>query len=128
MTPGARAGQATPGGGRPSERRAAPVGIIRPQPPPVASSNGQLSGLVVDAKTGRPVAGAAVSVAGLGRATTDRDGRFTFPQVAPGTHRINVRLKGYGDANATAVVGGGKRATLNLRLLPAASPAPVRIR
>ena len=48
--------------------------------------------------------------------------------VAPGTHRINVRLKGYGDAVATAVVSGGKRATLNLRLLPAASPAPVRIR
>jgi protocatechuate 3,4-dioxygenase beta subunit len=72
--------------------------------------------------------GAAVSVAGLGRATTDRTGRFTFPQVVPGAHRINVRLKGYSDAVATAVVSGGQRATLSLRLLPAASPAPVGIR
>lgn len=118
----------TPTGNRPSERRATPVGVIRPQLPPAASSTGELSGLVVDAKTGRPVIGAVVSVAGLGRATTDREGRFTFPQIAPGTHRINVRLKGYNDAVATAVVSGGKKATLNLRLLPTASPAVIRIR
>ena len=128
VTPGARAGQATPVGTRPGERRAAPVGGLRPQLPPGSSSTGELSGLVVDAKTGRALVGAAVSVAGLGRATTDRAGRFTFPQVVPGAHRINVRLKGYSDAVATAVVSGGQRATLNLRLLPAASPAPVGIR
>lgn len=118
----------TPGGTRSSERRAAPVGVIRPQTPPAAPSTGQLSGLVIDAKTGRPVAGAAVSVAGVGRATTDHAGRFVFPLVAPGVHRINVRLKGYGDAVATAVVGGGKRATLNLRLNPTAPPAAIRVR
>ena len=137
-TPGARVGQATNAGSRTveatnagshtAERRAVPFGVIRPRPAPAAPSTGQLSGVVVDAKTGRPVAGAAVSVAGLGRATTDRDGSFTFTQVAPGTHRINVRLKGYGDAVATAVVIGGKRATLNLRLLPTAPPAAIRIR
>ncbi|HEX6624557.1 MAG TPA: carboxypeptidase regulatory-like domain-containing protein [Pyrinomonadaceae bacterium] len=119
---------ATPGGNRPGERRAALVGSTRPQPPAAVSNTGQLSGLVVDAKTGRPVAGAAVSVAGLGRATTNRAGSFFFPQVAPGTHRINVRLKGYGDAVATANVRGGQRATLSLRLLPAVAPARIGIR
>ncbi|HZB46725.1 MAG TPA: carboxypeptidase regulatory-like domain-containing protein, partial [Pyrinomonadaceae bacterium] len=86
------------------------------------------SGLVVDARTGRPVAGAAVSLAGLGRATTNRAGSFLFPQVAPGTHRVNVRLKGYSDAVATANVRGGQRATLSLRLIPGVAPARIGIR
>jgi hypothetical protein len=64
----------------------------------------------------------------LGRATTNRTGSFIFPQVAPGTHRINVRLKGYSDAVATATVRSGQGATLSLRLIPAVAPAQVRIR
>ncbi len=127
--PGGRTPPAgTQSGNRTDERRATPVGVNRPQPTAVVLRNGQLRGLVVDAKTGKPVAGAVVSVAGLGSVTTKPDGSFIFPNVAPGTHRIVVRLRGYTDAAATTVVRAGQAATLNLRLIPGAAPAPIRIR
>ncbi len=127
--PGGRTPPAeTQSGNRTDERRATPVGVSRPQPTVVVLRNGQLRGLVVDAKTGKPVAGAVVSVAGLGSVTTKPDGSFIFPNVAPGTHRIVVRLRGYTDTSAMTVVRAGQAATLNLRLTPSAAPAPIRIR
>ncbi len=57
---------------------------------------GTLQGRVVDAKTGEPLVGAHVFLAGstLG-ATTDRDGRYRLAHLPPGRHEIAASMLGY---------------------------------
>jgi hypothetical protein len=55
-----------------------------------------VQGRVVDADTGTPVSAAAVVLGETGRQyVTDRQGRFRFEDVAPGSHDIAVRGLGY---------------------------------
>jgi Pvc16 N-terminal domain/Carboxypeptidase regulatory-like domain len=58
---------------------------------------------------GEPVAGAWVALPELGLlATSDRDGRFIFNRVRPGEHRLEVRTREGGEAEATVTVPGAK--------------------
>jgi protocatechuate 3,4-dioxygenase beta subunit len=69
---------------------------------------------------GQPVADAWVTLPELGMwSATDRDGRFLFRRIAPGTMHLTVRTLDGGEADATVqvpgqpadvVVGGKKRA------------------
>ena len=60
------------------------------------TTTGTLQGRVVDAKTGDPLAGAHVFLAGstLGT-TTDRDGRYRLAHLPPGLHEIAASMLGY---------------------------------
>lgn len=58
-----------------------------------------LIGQVVDAQTGAPLAGANVLLADAGTGTaTNSDGRFSFPALLPGPHRLIVTHVAYHDA------------------------------
>jgi len=72
-----------------------------PQTPPVKGT-GRISGQVADGANGKPIAGASVRMVrwegGLGSQSygrTDADGRFTFPDLRPGSYQINVTADRY---------------------------------
>ncbi len=97
----------------------------------------RVAGEVVDAKSGRPVAHAQVSLAeirsnrDLGTVITTEDGTFRFPDpIAPGKYRLEASASGYLPAAylqhgqlSTAIVTGAGVATdaLRLTLTPAAT-------
>jgi hypothetical protein len=82
------------------------------------SGSGEVAGIVVDATTGWPVAGARVRVAGMARiATTDSAGRFRYDELAPGIHALEVASLGYRPAIRRDVpVSAGKPTTVTIRL------------
>jgi TonB dependent receptor/Carboxypeptidase regulatory-like domain/TonB-dependent Receptor Plug Domain len=101
--------------------------------PPVTTtrtSTARLSGQVVDAVTGQPVAAAHVTIAGVPfRATTSLQGRFTIPAIPPGRYRVEVRRLGYKvftrddvvvDVAVDVAVGATEAAPLTIALAPAA--------
>ncbi|MBV8155018.1 MAG: TonB-dependent receptor, partial [Candidatus Eremiobacteraeota bacterium] len=64
----------------------------------LAGTTGGLSGVVVDADTSAPVAGATVTVSAPSQSstgTTDASGRFTFLTLAPDTYTVTVNKSGY---------------------------------
>jgi len=76
------------------------LGGIDPAGEPVTielARTGSISGLVLDAETGEPVAKADVSVDDL--TSDDResreDGTFTVTGVSPGSHKVTVNAQGY---------------------------------
>ncbi len=71
----------------------------------------QVTGRVQEHETGRPLAGAAVSLAsgpdgtvGIGTRVTDEEGRFLFRRVPPGTYRLVVTFIGFKDVRDTLPV------------------------
>jgi hemoglobin/transferrin/lactoferrin receptor protein len=69
-----------------------------------------LAGRVTD-RTGGVLPGAAVRLTNVGSGdivtvTTDREGRFRFPGLRPGTYRVSVGLAGFSDASRTLVLDG----------------------
>ena len=76
---------------------AAPMSVAHAQ-------TGKLTGLVVDAETGRPIEAAAVVVTGttLG-AITNAAGRYFIIQVSPGTYTVAARRLGFQSVQATNV-------------------------
>jgi hypothetical protein len=64
-----------------------------------STRNGGVSGRVVDRETKAPVSAARVVIAADGRAPvqtlTDRDGRYTFELLEPGSYRLEVDRVGY---------------------------------
>ena len=55
-----------------------------------------LTGLVVDARTGSPVAKATIQIVEEGfRQQADEQGHFAFPQLPPGTYRLQVSAVGF---------------------------------
>src|SRR5262249_11669790 len=72
-----------------------------------------LAGVVIDAKSKAPLAGARVEVVEANQSSiTAADGRFSFPRLAAGRLTITVSLIGYSFVRRTADVAAG--ATLNL--------------
>lgn len=68
------------------------------------AQTGKLTGVVVDAETGKPIEGVAVVVQGttLGN-TTNASGRFFIIQVSPGSYSVQARRLGYQSVTATNV-------------------------
>ncbi|MFQ5745142.1 MAG: TonB-dependent receptor domain-containing protein [Acidobacteriota bacterium] len=69
----------------------------------------RLTGVVLDGN-GEPIAAAAVRLFGANRllladTTTDRDGRFSFPDLAPGTYEIRVTAPPFGDRDQVVTLG-----------------------
>ncbi len=57
----------------------------------------------------------------------DQKGHYSFPSVEPGTYTLSAQAAGYQAGIQTAVpVAGGNAITVDLHLIPTASPAPVQ--
>ena len=78
---------------------------------------GTIRGVVTEATTGAPVAGARVAIAltQLG-ANTDAGGRFTIANVPDGTHAVQARMIGFSVLERTVTVANGQVATVNFEL------------
>ena len=72
-----------------------------------------LEGLVIGEPGGQPLAGAQVDAVpidpgnGGGRTTTDKDGRFSIPDIAPGNYMVAARAKGYSAHSERTWAGKG---------------------
>ncbi len=78
---------------------------------------GSLSGTVIDSSTGKFLEGADVAVEGTGQhATTEREGRFTLRDVAPGPHNLVVTYPGLETKSTPVTVAAGANAPLDVRL------------
>ena len=87
-----------------------------------AQESGTLSGRALDTTTGRPVAGARVSVVGQpeARATSDVEGWFSI-KVEAGRYEIQVVAPQYGTSRVRdIVVDAGKEVRVNANLTPKA--------
>lgn len=85
---------------------------------PLAAQSGQVTGRVVDATTGRPVAAARVAVQGLQLAgNTGVDGRYNISGVPAGARALVVSALGYSTKTVTGVqVSAGGTATMDVSL------------
>jgi protocatechuate 3,4-dioxygenase beta subunit len=71
---------------------------FRLEPEPM---KGAIVGRVVDARTGKPIAGALVQAAGehgRGQALTDRDGWYRIGRLDPGLYRVTAHARGHESA------------------------------
>lgn len=78
-----------------------------------------LSGRVVDAQSGRPLDGAHVLLGTDGQGTAaNSNGRFSFPQLKPGHHRVVVTHVGYHNVTDTIYVAPRQERRVALSLAP----------
>lgn len=101
------------------------------QPPPPPS--GLILGRVVDATTGRPVAGAIVALegvrsqAGPPRAMTNASGHFVFRRLSRGSYSLTTNKSGYVDGAYGRRTPGGAPASLALEDGQRVSDVTIRI-
>ncbi len=81
----------------------------------LGTARGSISGTVSDASTNSPIAGASVSCA-CGNVTTDANGRYSYPSLAPGGYNLSVSASGYGSQNASVTVSAGAATTKNFQM------------
>lgn len=83
-----------------------------------AQGTGRIAGTVVDASTGRPVAGASIEVVATGiRAITDLEGRYRTVPVPVGLRTVQVNMIGYAPTRIDSVrVTAGHVAMMNVSL------------
>ncbi len=78
----------------------------------------QLTGLITDAQTQQPLAGATLQLKGSVSGTaTDRNGRFSFKRLDAGTQQLEVRYLGY--ATRLIQIQLQRDTSINLSLEPA---------
>ncbi len=84
--------------------------------------SGQVRGRVTDSKSGRPVAGAVVSVSGRPGVTTNREGVYSIVDLAPGVYRVVVRGKDFTDGGGTMNVRSGETVMKDFKVTPKPTP------
>jgi hypothetical protein len=85
---------------------------------PPAAGYSSVHGTIVDA-SGKPVAGAVVTVDTVLTATTDASGKFTITSVPSGLTDYTVQASGYTVVNSSANVEPSKPFELDVTLAPA---------
>lgn len=102
---------------------AVPSATPRNAPTPICSSS--ISGAVIDAITGVPVEGAAVTADPGGYSTmTDAEGAYTITDILPGGYMVTATAQGYVPSSLqSAEVVCGETATVHISLTPA-EPVP----
>ncbi len=106
----------------PDMRRSVLLGLVLATSTSLAAQQptGRVTGRVVDAAQGSPIAGAIIEVVGTGpsqRATTALDGRYTLTGLPAGETNLRVRAIGYGSKVITGVlVPAGGVATQDVSL------------
>ena len=92
------------------------AGTIRP----LQAQQGTITGQVSEAG-GAPLVAARVVLTGSSQIqTTNREGRFTFQNVAPGRYQVRVLRVGYAPSTQEATVAEGETVTLTFSMVPAA--------
>lgn len=112
-----------------------PVAPVTPKPAVVptgepATASGKIEGVVVDAKTGKPLEKVMVSTSpGTPGAMTDAQGKFTLTNVPVGMYNVEARLNGYnvGFRGNLSIVAGGTE-SLQFKLQPAEDYPLARVR
>jgi TonB family protein len=101
-------------------------------PPPPAPTTGVLSGKLRLAETDAPVAGAEVMIVGADgkqqKVTTDAEGAWHAPDLAPGTYRVRIALTGFEPIDSAEEVGVGEETNIVLRVNPVATELEVVVR
>ncbi|MEO6246788.1 MAG: TonB-dependent receptor [Opitutaceae bacterium] len=88
--------------------------------PAFAQSTGALTGIVNNAATGHNLDGAEITLApGGASALTARDGRYAFPDLAPGNYTATIRYTGLDPKTLPVRVAAGATATLDAGLTSA---------
>jgi outer membrane receptor protein involved in Fe transport len=83
----------------------------------MVQDSGAVVGRVTDAKTGEPLVGATVVMAGTpGGATTGDDGRYRIAGVPEGTYTVRVRYIGYAPATVPVTVSANAEVTADIAL------------
>ena len=93
--------------------------VIRMNPVggPGTSEMSRIGGTVRDQDGGNRLEGVAVRFPGLNlTGLTNQSGRFSFQDIPPGEHSIEVEMLGYSTREETVVVAGGKILTLDFTL------------
>ena len=86
------------------------------------SQTGRISGTVVEARTGTPLAAVLIKVQATGQqAFSDADGRFEITEVPAGPQTILVSVVGFGLVRKDVTVAEGERADLTIPVLEGAS-------
>ncbi|MDD2337047.1 MAG: carboxypeptidase regulatory-like domain-containing protein [Geobacteraceae bacterium] len=70
----------------------------------VIAAKGNLSGVVRDARSGKPIDGVTVQVYGRAAARTDRYGSYRINDVLPGTYRVVVSHRDYQQEDKTVTI------------------------
>jgi hypothetical protein len=83
---------------------------------PPASGFATVTGVIVDATTNAPIAGAVITIDTVLTATTDAAGKFSIEKVPSGIADYAVAAKGYQTLTSTTNVEPGKPFQLNLTL------------
>jgi len=71
------------------------IGIVANRVSATVAMTGTVIGRVTDAKTGKPVANASVTIDSMRPVKTRENGSFLVPGVPAGAHKLVVRLLGY---------------------------------
>jgi hypothetical protein len=89
---------------------------------------GSLRGRVVDARTGRAVAGARVRTAAGPAVVSNRAGVFQISGLAAKSHRLRITAKGFVAVERVVVVSRARPAALTVRLRPAGAANSAAVR
>jgi outer membrane protein OmpA-like peptidoglycan-associated protein len=93
---------------------------------PAAPTTGQLKGVVMDARTQKPLGDAVLTVKGSGLppvATERGTGLFLSQELAPGPYPVQVVHPGYTDKQVDVQILAGQVSLVNVALEPATKPA-----
>ncbi len=83
------------------------------------AQQGSIAGVVTDEATGDPLEAARVILTGPNRIEgTNREGRYTFRNVAPGNYQVRVLRLGYRPKVDSAAVAPGETVALAFALVP----------
>jgi len=96
------------------------------------SGSGKVQGQVTDTSGAAIPALTVVAIDATGASheiQTDGDGRYTFPQLAPGTYTIRIQLKGFANFEKTGViVTPGQTQTVNAQLVVALEKQQITVK
>lgn len=96
------------------------VGTVSLNPLPNA---GVVTGVITAADTGLPLAGATITIAGIGTTTSAADGSYSVT-VTPGALTISAAAEGYQSVMATGTVSAGARVLFSVALRAVGEPTP----
>ena len=97
------------------------IAILLAPHPLAAQQRSTVRGVVTDSSTGRPIAGAQVTIPGTtSGAVTGDAGSYQITGVLPGTVTVRSQRIGYGVASRTVNVAAGESATVDFTLRPIA--------
>lgn len=96
--------------------------VVTPGSVRKVAGQGVINGKVIDAKSGRGISGASVSIGGGSPGTvTDANGSYRLVDVPAGTQVVSVRYVGYAKQARSITVGEEATVTVDFKLEPSAN-------